>query len=498
MHDWAEIRRRVLLGEISKRAACREYELHWSTLLRILEAPTPPGYRHATPRSKPKLGPFLPVIHRLLDEDRAAPAKQRHTATRIFHRLRDEFGYTGGPSVVGDAVRHWHRGHAEVFVPLEHRPGEAQADFGHALAHVGGRLVKVAFFVITLLFSDTLFCRAFPRECAEAFQDGHARAFRFLGGVPRRITYDNSRIAVAKVTGRRGGELTVPFLNLKSYYLFESHFCLVRRANEKGHVENLVGFARRNFLVPVPVVADFEALNDHLLGRCRDDLKRTLRGKGAPKAGLLEQERPTLLALPELPFASGRVVIARATSLSLARFDTNDYSVPVDHAHRRVTIHAGVDTVRIESEGRTVAEHRRCWDRHRTIFDPVHYLALIERKPGALDFARPLSGWALPACFVALRERLEADESSGGTVGFIRVLRLLETATLGDLTVAVEEALKRGAVTPETVRVLLEAGRQSPAVPMSLEGRPRLQSIRVERPDLAAYGGLMPSEEVRP
>src|SRR4051812_8830977 len=140
MHDWAEIRRRVLLGDLSKRAACREYELHWSTLLRILNAPTPPGYQHAAPRAKPKLGPFLPLIHRILDEDRAAPTKQRHTAVRIFHRLRDEFGYTGGRRVVGDAVRLWKRRHAEVFVPLEHRPGDAQADFGQAVANIGGRL----------------------------------------------------------------------------------------------------------------------------------------------------------------------------------------------------------------------------------------------------------------------------------------------------------------------------------------------------------------------
>jgi transposase len=498
MHNWAEIRRRVLLGELSKRAACREYDLHWSTLSRVLDAPTPQGYQRTAPRAKPKLGPFLPILRRILDEDRSAPPKQRHTATRIFHRLRDEFGYTGGLSVVGDAVRDWRRSQAEVFVPLEHRPGDAQADFGHAVAKVGGRLVKVAFFVLTLPFSDALFCRAFPRECAEAFQDGHARAFQFLGGVPRRISYDNSRIAVAKVTGRRGDVLTVPFLNLKSYYLFESHFCLVRRANEKGHVENLVGFARRNYLVPVPVVADFEAINDHLLRRCLDDLKRTLRGKGGTKAALLEQERSTLLAPPEAPFPACRVASTRVTSLSLVCFDTNDYSVPVEHAHRRVTVRAGVDTIRIESEGRTVAVHRRCWDRHRTIFDPVHYLSLLERKPGALDFARPLSGWALPECFATLRARFEADESSGGTVGYIRVLRLLESVPLDELAVAVEEALRRGVVTADLVRVLVEAGRQRPAVPISLEGRPHLQAIRVERPDLTAYRELMGPEEARP
>lgn len=498
MHDWAEIRRRVLLKELSKRAACREYDLHWSTLSRILDAPTPPGYQQAVLRSKPKLGPFLPILHRILEEDRAAPPKQRHTATRLFHRLRDEFGYTGGRSVVGDAVRAWRGRRAEVFVPLEHRPGEAQADFGHALARIGGRLTKVAVFVMTLPFSDVLFCCAFPRECAEAFQEGHARAFRFIDGVPRRISYDNTRIAVAKVTGRRGDVLTQQFLNLKSYYLFESHFCLVRRANEKGHVENLVGFARRNYLVPVPAAADFEALNEHLLHRCLDDLGRTLRGKDASKAGLLAQERPVLLALPETPFAACRVASTRVSSLSLVRFDTNDYSVPVECAHRRVTVRAGVETVRIESDGRTAAVHRRCWDRHRAIFDPVHYLALLERKPGALDYARPLTGWALPECFTRLRSRLEADDPSRGVVGYIRVLRLLESVALDELAAAVQESLTRPSVTADLVRLLVEGRRERPAAPLSLEDRPHLQTIRVERPNLAAYRELLPAEEARP
>ena len=497
MHDWAEIRRRVLLGELSKRAACREYDLHWSTLARILGAPTPPGYQQAAPRTKPKLGPFLPIIHRILDQDRTAPPKQRHTAVRIFHRLRDEFGYTGGRCVVDGAVRAWRQRQAEVFVPLEHRPGEAQADFGHALANIGGQPTTVAFFVLTMPFSDALFCRAYPRECTEAFHDGHARAFDFLGGVPRRISYDNSRIAVARITGRRGDELTEQFLNLKSYYLFESHFCLVRRPNEKGVVENLVGFARRNFLVPVPDAPDFETLNDHLFNRCLDDLMRTLRGQEASKAGLLEQERPILLRLPEAPFPACRVASARVSSLSLARFDTNDYSVPVAHAHKRVTVRAGVDTVRIESEGRTVAVHPRCWGRHQTIFDPIHYLPLLERKPGALDHARPLVGWSLPACFAALRARLEADDPARGTVEYIRVLRLLEMVALDELTTAVEATLGQGGVSAERLRLAIETRRERPAEPMSLEGRPHLQTVRVGRPDLAAYDALRPAEEVR-
>jgi hypothetical protein len=138
MHDWAEIRRRVKVEGLSKRAACREFDLHWSTLERILHHDEPPGYQTARRRAKPKLGPFLDRIHAILEAHRSAPPKQRHTAVRIYHRLRDEFGYRGGPGVVGDAVRTWHRQHAEVFLPIEHGPEEAQADFGHAEVVIAG------------------------------------------------------------------------------------------------------------------------------------------------------------------------------------------------------------------------------------------------------------------------------------------------------------------------------------------------------------------------
>src|SRR5262249_48012209 len=180
--------------------------------------------------------------------------KQRHTAVRIYRRLRDEHGYTGGLTTVKDAVRAWRRSHAEVFVPLAHPPGEAQVDFGEAEVTLDGRPTKVAVFVMTLPYSDAIYSQAFPRECTEAFLEGHARAFAFFGGVPRRISYDNLKIAVAKLTGSRQRKLTDAFLRLASHHLFEPHFCLVRRPNEKGHVETLVGFARRNFLVPVPVL----------------------------------------------------------------------------------------------------------------------------------------------------------------------------------------------------------------------------------------------------
>src|SRR5947208_15968690 len=324
MENWAEIRRRVLVDDQSKRSVCREFDIHWDTLQKILDHPEPPGYRRTAPRPHPKLDPFLPVIHQILEDDRKAPRKQRHTARRIFERLRDEHGYQGGLTIVKQAVAARRLRSAEVFVPLAHPPGGAQVDFGQAEVVLDGRAATVALFVMTLPYSDAIFVCAFPRECTEAFLEGHVRAFAFFGGVPRRISYDNLKIAVAQITGGRERKLTDAFLRLRSHHLFAAHFCRVRRPNEKGHVETLVGYARRRFLVPVPVVqGGLEPLNARLERACREDLTRRLLGKPAIKADRLGEERPSFLPLPAEPFVAARVEPRCVDSLSLVSLHAN-------------------------------------------------------------------------------------------------------------------------------------------------------------------------------
>jgi len=491
MEMWSEIRRRVLTGELTKRAACREYDLHWETLEKILAHVEPPGYRRTKPHHKPKIEPFLPIIEEILESDRKAPKKQRHTAQRIWERLRDEHGFTGKPTIVKDAVRAWRNGHQEVFLPLSHRPGEAQVDFGFAQVKLNGQATKVALFVMTLPYSDALVIQVFPRECTEAFLEGHKRAFAFFGGVPRRISYDNSKIAVAKITGSRQREVTKEFLRLKSHFLFQDHFCLVRRPNEKGHVERLLDFARTNYLVPVPEVASLVELNAALLQRCQADLDRQLYGKSAPKAVLLEEERPALLPIPPQEFEARRVKPASVSSLSLVRFDTNNYSVPVKYAHRKVLVVATVDEIRLVHEDRLIARHPRHWGREKYLFEPVHYLALLERKPGGFDFARPLENWNLPSCFETLRRRLEREPNGLGMREFIRVLRLLEHSNLPQLTDAVEYALDLDITDADSIRVILEHRREQPVPLFSLDGRPHLKGVTVEPTDVSAYQSLL-------
>ena len=491
MEIWVEVRRLVLTGELSKRAACREYEIHWQTLEKILSHSEPPGYQTTKPRPS-IVDPFLPIIEEILKSDRQVHRKQHHTARRIFERLRDEHGYVGGETIVKDAVRAWRQHHREVFLPLSHPPGEAQVDFGFADVWLEGELTKVALFVMTLPYSDAIFVQAFPRECTEVFLEGHRRAFEFFGGVPTRISYDNSKIAVAAFTGSRDRKVTKEFQRLKSHYLFVDHFCLVRRPNEKGHVERLVDFSRSNFLVPVPRVDSLEVLNVRLADDCQKDLQRQLRGKAAPKSELLDEERQQFFRpIPVQTFESHRIVLTDANSLSLVRFDRNDYSVPTKYAHRPLTVVATVDEVRIVFENRLVARHQRSWKKQQSLFNPVHYLALLERKPGGFDHARPLEDWELPVCFGILRRRLEAELDGLGTREFIKVLRLLETHSLTALKIAVQHALEIGTTNSDAVRLILEYQQEEPVALFCLDGRPHLKLVRVAQTDISVYQSLL-------
>jgi transposase len=489
MELWSEIRRKVLVEGVSKREICRDYKLGWRTLDKILEYGEPPGYRVRVARAQPKLGPFVGVIDQILDDDRSAPRKQRHTARRIFHRLRDEHGYRGSEVQVRRYVAQTKRHAKEVFVPLSHPPGEAQFDFGEATVVIAGERVKAAFAVMTLPFSDAWHLSAYPRECTETFQAAHVAAFDFFGGVPTRTSYDNTTIAVKKVVGT-ARDLTREFLRLESHFLFAHHFCRVARGNEKGVVEGLVGYGRRNTMVPVPEFSSFAALNAYLDACCLADLTRRVRGKALTKAELLEIDRAALLALPTNRFEARRVVAAKANSLSLVRFDRNDYSVPTAYAHHDVTAIGGIDHVQIVVGTDVVATHPRCWAKERTSYDPRHYLALLERKPGAFDVAKPLERWELPPCFALLRRRLESDLGSRGTREFIKVLRLLESASLRELASAVEVALSIGATGADAVHLILLHRAERPVGLFSLDGHPHLKLFAIDPPDLTAYRAL--------
>lgn len=488
MEQWARIRLELKHEDTSKREVMRREGIHWDTLQKIEAHPEPPGYRMSRARPKPKLGPYLDLITQIIKDDKSVHKKQRHTATRIYHRIK-EMGYEGKYTQVKEAVREIKKVSREVFMPLIHRPGEAQVDFGYALAKVSGELRKVALFIMALPYCDAFFVTAFEKECTETYWEGHARAFEFFGGVPKRISYDNTRVLVSTIIGPHERELTDGFLKLQSHYLFREHFCRVRRPNEKGVVEGVVKFARLNFLVPVPQIKNLHELNVMLAHKCREDLKRRLRGKGGRKSELLQQDQAAFLSLPVSRFDACRKQPTRANSLSLVRFDDNDYSVPVSCAHHEILAKGYVDRVVLCHHESIVAQHTRSWQKEGVFFNYRHYLKLLERKPGSLDHARPLADLNLPECFESLKRRLVAGEDTQGegTRKFIKVLRLLEEHSMARLKLAVEKGLFMGAYNPDAITQFLEP---NPCVSI-LDGREHLSHVKVASPNISAYEVLL-------
>ena len=256
---YVRVRRACMVEGMSVREASRVFGLHRDTVRKMLAYSAPPGYRRQDPPRRPRLEPFTGVIDAILEADRQVPRKQRHTAKRIFERLRDEHGFDGQCTILKDYVRERRRRTQEMFVPLSHAPGHAQCDFGEARVIIGGVERKAHYLVLDLPHSDGCFVKAYPAETTEAFLDGRVSAFASLGGVPQSILYDNTKLAVARILGDGRRQRTRAFTELESHYLFEDRFGRPGKGNDKGKVEGMVGYVRRNFLAPVPSFQSFDA-----------------------------------------------------------------------------------------------------------------------------------------------------------------------------------------------------------------------------------------------
>ena len=342
---YLRVRRACFVEGMSAREAARVYGLHRDTVRKMLKYSVPPGYRRDRPPSRPKLDPYKVVIDQILEMDRGVPKKQRHTAKRIYERLRDEHGFPGKYTIVKDYVRERSRRTREMFVPLSHSPGHAQCDFGEALVVIGGVQRKAHYFAMDLPHSDGCYVKAYPAETTEAFCDGHVSAFAFLGGVPQSIVYDNTTLAVARILGDGRRRRTRVFSELQSHYLFEDRFGRPGKGNDKGKVEGLVGYVRRNFLVPIPSFESFEALNANLEQQCLRRFEARLRGHSETIGERLEWDVEALLPLPAVPYDASDKHPTRVSSLSLVRYRTKDYSVPVAYGHRDVLVRGYVHEV---------------------------------------------------------------------------------------------------------------------------------------------------------
>ena len=488
---YSRVRRACHVDGVTNSAAARLFGVDRKTVAKILKHSVPPGYRRTALPVRPKLDPFIPIIDQILVDDKRVIKKQRHTAKRIHARLRDEHGFTGGITIVTDYVREKQRRTREVFVPLSHAPGHAQVDFGETLGVIGGVEGKLHYFAMSLPHSDAFFMKAYPAETTEAFCDGHTAAFSFFGGVPLSILYDNTVIAVAKILGDGKRLRTRVFSELQSHYLFEDKFGRPGKGNDKGNVEGVIGFGRRNFLVPAPRFDSFDALNAWLEMQCLKRQDDVVRGHGETIGERLLRDLDGLMALPPTPYDACEKVSTRATSISMVRYRNNDYSVPVAFAHHEVQVRGYVHEVVIGCGAAVIARHARSYEKADMIFDPIHYLPLLEQKVGALDQAAPLQGWDLPEEFATLHRLLEARMGKPGKREYVQVLRLLETFEMGHVHGAIRQALDLGAIGYDAVKhlILCRIERRPPR--LDLDIYPYLPKAVVETTKPASYSVLL-------
>ena len=483
--DYELIRRKHFVDGLSGRAIAKELGHSRKTVAKAIANPVPPGYRLSGPRERPAIEEYRTWIDAWLEEDAARPRKQRHTAQRIYERLRDEQTYGGSASSVRRYVASRKRYRGEVFFPLHFAPGEeAQVDWGEAAVIEGTVERKVQLFCMKLCHSHAVFVRAYERANLESFLDGHVRAFAFFGGVPRRIAYDNLKSAVVFVGRGRERRLNRRFVELRSWYLFDSRFCNVAKGNEKGHVENLVKRSQRTFLTPLPQVQDLDELNVKLSRDSLAELDRTDR-EGQSHRTLWEAEKSFLLPLAAEPFAACREQSTIVDKQSLMQFDDHFYSAPVRWAYHPCVLKGFVDRVEISCEHQVVAVHRRSYGPGRFVLEPRHYLPLLERKPGALDQARPFQGDPWGEEFALLRRELEYRAGDEGTRQFIRVLLLLIEHPEDEVRQAVSLCVRQRAFSVEAV---VTAMRNEPMPP------PRRRLDLGHRPELADVGdGIRPT-----
>ncbi len=476
---------------LSGRKIARDFGISRDSVAKMLAYSEPPGYRRTAVIKRPKLDAYADQIDQWLAEDKGRPRKQRHTAKRIFERLRDECGFDGGYTIVKDYVRSQKRGSREMFVPLSHPPGHAQADFGEALVVIGGIEQKAYFFALDLPQSDACYVRAYPAANTEAWLDGHVHAFAFFGAVPQSVLYDNDRCLVAKIMPDGTRKRTQRFSAMLSHYVIQDRYGRPGKGNDKGKVEGLVGYSRRNFMVPMPRFADWGAFNDYLEDHCRKRQGDILRGH---KASIGERLVTDLAAMQDLPAAQFEACDLRSgqvTSTSIVRYRGNDYSVPVAYGHRNVWIKGFVERVVIGCAAEVIADHPRSYDTGDMVFDPIHYLRLIERKIMSFDQAAPLQNWNLPEAFATLQRLLEARQGKAGKREYVQVLRLLERFEMDVLHCAVRDALQKGAISFDAVKhlVLCRVERRAPRLDLDLY--PFLPRTSVATTSAASYMRLL-------
>jgi len=459
-----QLRREYEHGEGTIRGVARQFGVHRRMVREALGSALP-AKRKRPERKCPKLGPVRHFIEAILEADRKAPRKQRHTAHRIHSRLKAEIPHCDvSESTVRRYVGRWKRAMGwaarETFVPQSYDWGqEAQADWYEAEAELEGERCTLQVFSLRSMASGAAFHRAYRRATQQAFLEAHEGAFRYFGGVFRQVRYDNLKSAVKKILRGYQRDETARFIAFRSHWGFAAEFCNPGRGNEKGGIEGEAGYFRRNHWTPVPQARSLEELNQFLEAACRQDEGRHIQGREACVGADLALEREHLLPLPGEGFELVETSFPVVDSKGCVRVRTNWYSVPVK-AGTTVQVKVRPASIEIWQDRACVACHERCYERGQQILNLEHYLEVLERKPGALAGSTPLAQWReqgrWPASFDRLWQELMRRQGKGeGTRQMIRLLQLGKAKGYAKLQSAAESALALGCGDEAAVRYLL-------------------------------------------
>ena len=484
--QWAEIRQMHMAQQIPKKEVARRLGVNVKTVRRALER-TEPLARRESPRRERRLDPYREQIVAWLKQE------PKLTAKRIRRLLLPETG-----PVAGRTVREYVAEVKGELFPREayvHRTGRVaesmEADFGESWARISGRVRKVKYFVATLPYSNVYFAKSYPVERLECLLDGLNGAFEYFGGVPERVVFDNTSLAVKKVLAGRDREVTEGFDGFRGSYPFGAEFCAPAKGWEKGSVETGVKYVRNNAFRPMPGAESFEALNELIVREMEADLDARTVADGRTARAAWQQEREHLRPLPSHPPEACLTVSRVIDKFGLVRQDGVHYSVPIEHAYRPAWVKLHHDQVRIVVRDQVVAEHARSFKVGDKVIDPLHVLPLLERKSRAVSEATAIRQWDLPEAIEQLRHELRGHTRNPDRE-WVQVLQLLEEATEHELETAAAEAIDRGSPRLETVRLLLRHAKQGPvthAEPVPLR-RHDLAAVAVAAPSLAAYDVL--------
>ena len=393
--------RKMRLNGMSQRQIAATLHISRNTVKKYWDGDSVPWERKNYSRDASVLTEdVVAFVRQCLDEDNQCRSKkQHHTAKRIYDRLVAECGFTGGETTVRRLVKELREKSQEAFVPLIFPAGDAlQIDWGEATVYLSGIKTTVNLFCARLCYSGAPMALAYRRQNEESFLDALVQVFQYFGGVPKRVIFDNGKVAVKDGFGAHARK-QAGYAALAAHYGFEAVFCNPASGNEKGLVEGLVGYIRRNVCVPVPKAESMGDLNRMLQEKCLSYLSHQIRGKEFSVGEMLTREREKLYPLPGYPFDPCKRAAGRVDRFCTVRFDTNNYSVPAAYRGREVSVKAGPETVSIYFEGQCIARHQRCLDRKQNIYKLEHYLPLLEKKGRAIFYARPVQK-TLPAYFL--------------------------------------------------------------------------------------------------